>query len=137
MLPVWICLLYLYQTLMKFWCEIFSTLANTMNDLKYDCDIRKHHKNSHLSLTKHIYPLYVIITWKMSMTSMMTLILIHCKLKNHLNMLHSSQLWLRDLTSFKPFQKNVITTAIEGNDALVVQAIGSCKSSCFLFHLFI
>ena len=48
-------------------------------------------------------------------------------------MLHSSQLWLRNLTSFKPFQKNIITTAIEGNDVLVVQPIGSGKSLCSLF----
>ena len=32
------------------------------------------------------------------------------------------------LTSFKPFQKNIITAAIEGNDTLVVQPTGTGKS---------
>ena len=37
------------------------------------------------------------------------------------------------LTSFKPFQKNIITAAIEGKDTFVVQPTSSGKILCFLF----
>ncbi len=38
-----------------------------------------------------------------------------------------------NLTSFKPFQRNIISAVIEGKDTLVVQPTGSGKSLCFLF----
>ena len=37
------------------------------------------------------------------------------------------------LTSFKPFQKTIITAALEGRDTLVIQPTGSGKSLCFQF----
>ena len=37
------------------------------------------------------------------------------------------------LTSFKPFQKDIIKAVLDGKDALVIHPIGSGKSLCFLF----
>lgn len=37
------------------------------------------------------------------------------------------------LTSFKPFQKTVITAALDGRDNLVIHPTGSGKSLCFQF----
>ena len=38
-----------------------------------------------------------------------------------------------NLTSFKPFQKSIITAALDGKDTLVIQPTGSGKSLCFQF----
>ena len=37
------------------------------------------------------------------------------------------------LTAFKPFQKNVITQCLNGNDTIVIQPTGSGKSLCYQF----
>ena len=37
------------------------------------------------------------------------------------------------LTSFKPFQKDIIKAVLDGKDALVIYPTGSGKSLCFLF----
>ena len=37
------------------------------------------------------------------------------------------------LTSFKPFQKNVISATLDGSDTLVIYPTGSGKSLCFQF----
>ena len=37
------------------------------------------------------------------------------------------------LTSFKPFQREIINATLQGKDSLIIQPTGSGKSLCFLF----